>query len=107
VLNPLTGKEFNHALPPWTEEHQAAFDVIKALVISRDCLTTINHKNLGDNKIFVTTDASDRHTGAVLSFGPSWEPTRPIAFDSMQLSAPQRNYLVHEKVPWRSGKMNC
>jgi hypothetical protein len=97
ILNPLTSKEYNKSLPEWTEQFQNAFDAIKALVVSRECLTTIDHEAPGDNRIFVTTDASDRRTGAVLSFGPTWESARPVAFDSMQLSAPQRNYPVHEK----------
>jgi hypothetical protein len=49
------------------------------------------------NKIFVTCDASNWRTGAVLSFGPSWETARPVAFDSMQLKGAEKNYSVHEK----------
>jgi YD repeat-containing protein len=78
-------------------EHQNAFEAIKALVVSRECLTMIDHTNPGDNKIFVTCDASDRRTGAVLSWGPTWETARPVAFDSMQLRDAQKNYPVHEK----------
>jgi hypothetical protein len=37
------------------------------------------------------------HTGAVLSFGTTWETAHPVAFDSIQLSAAQHNYPVHEK----------
>jgi hypothetical protein len=48
-------------------------------------------------KIFVTTDASDRRTGAVLSFGETWENARPVAYDSYQLNDAERNYPVHEK----------
>ena len=54
--------------------------------MSRECLTVIDHVNPGGNKIFVTTDASDLRTGAVLSWGPTWESAQPIAFDSMQLN---------------------
>src|SRR6202011_3483739 len=49
------------------------------------------------NKIFVTCDASNWRTGAVLSFGPSWETARPVAFDSTQLKDAQLNYPTHEK----------
>jgi hypothetical protein len=60
-------------------------------------VTTIDHANLGDNKVFVTCDASDWRTGAALSVGTSWESARPVAFDSMQLKGAEKNYPVHEK----------
>ena len=97
ILTPLTTKEARREFPTWTTEHQLAFEAIKALVVSRECLTTIDHKNLGDNKVFVTCDASDWRTGATLSVGTSWELARPVAFDSMQLKGPEKNYPVHEK----------
>ena len=96
-LSPLTTKECDKEFPPWTDEHEQAFEAIKALVVSRECLTVINHDDPGDNKIFVTCDASDLRTGAVLSWGPTWETARPVAFDSMQLNDAQKNYPVHEK----------
>jgi hypothetical protein len=77
--------------------HQLAFEVIKALVVSADCLTTINHINPHDNKIFVPCDASNWCTGATLSFGPTWETAHPVAFDSMQLKGAEKNYPVHKK----------
>jgi hypothetical protein len=97
ILTPLTTKEARHQFPTWTNEHQSAFEAIKALVVSRECLTTIDHANLGENQVFVTCDASDWRTGATLSVGPSWELARPVAFDSMQLKGPEKNYPVHEK----------
>jgi hypothetical protein len=60
-------------------------------------LTTIDHDNPGDNHIFVTCDASDYATGAVLSWGPTWKTARPVAFDSTQLRGAELNYPVHEK----------
>jgi hypothetical protein len=60
-------------------------------------LTVIDHTTPGDNKIFVTCDASDLRTGAVLSWGRDWATARPVAFDSMQLNNAQKNYPVHEK----------
>jgi len=97
ILTPLTTKESRKLFPEWTTEHQNAFDTIKALVVSADCLMTIDHENPHDNKIFVTCDASDWRTGATLSFGPTWELSRPVAFDSMQLKGAEKNYPVHEK----------
>jgi len=93
----LTTKDAHKHFPVWTNEHQHAFEAIKALVVSADCLTVIDHENPRDNKIFVTCDASDWRTGAVLSFGPTWETARPVAFDSMQLKSAEKHYPIHEK----------
>jgi hypothetical protein len=97
TLTPLTTKEARRVFLTWTTEHQHAFDSIKTLVVGWECLTVIDHQNPGENKIFVTCDASDWRTGAALSFGPTWETARPVAFDSMQLKGAEKNYPVHEK----------
>jgi RNase H-like domain found in reverse transcriptase len=93
----LTTKECAKNFPPWTEKYQTAFDKIKQIVVSRECLTVIDHDKLATHKIFVTTDASDRCTGAVLSFGTTWETARPVTFDSSTLKDAELNYPVHEK----------
>ena len=90
-------KEAQQHFPLWTAEHNTAFEAIKALVISRECLTTIDHDNLGDNKVFVTCDTSNWHTSSVLSVGTSWEMAHPVAFDLMQLKGAEKNYPLHEK----------
>jgi len=97
ILTPLTTKECQKIFPPWTSSHQAVFEAIKALVVCADCLTTINHENPGENKIFVTCDSSDWRSSAALSFEPTWETAHPVAFDSMQLKDTKKNYPVHEK----------
>jgi hypothetical protein len=97
VLTPLTHKECNTVFPAWTPDHHRAFEAIKALIVSRDCLTTIDHQNPGENQIFVTCDASQRRTGAVLSFGHTWETARPVAFESQQLKGAELHYPVHEQ----------
>ena len=97
ILTPLTTKEAKKSFPQWTAVHQEAFEAIKSLVVSAECLTTIDHDCPGDNKIFVTCDASDWRIGATLSFGPTWETARPVAFDSLQLKPAEKNYPVHEK----------
>jgi hypothetical protein len=97
VLTPLTMKDAQNHFPLWTDEHQYAFDAVKALVVSADCLTVIDHQNPGDNNFFVTYDTSDWRTGSVLSFSPTWEMARPVAYDSMQLKAAEKNYPIHEK----------
>jgi hypothetical protein len=50
-----------------------------------------------DNKIFVTTDASDYGSGAMLSFGKTYETARPVAYDSRSFKGAELNYPVHEK----------
>ena len=97
VLSPLTSKEADKNFPVWSEEHQTVFEAVKGLVVGRECLTVIDHVNPGENKIFVTTDASDLRTGAILSWGPTWESARPVAFNSMQLNEAQKRYPVYEK----------
>lgn len=97
ILTPLTNKTLGKDPVPWELKHRNAFEAIKQLVASRECLTVIDHDNPGNNKIFVTTDASDLGTGAVLSFGPTWETARPVAFDSKQLNDAERNYPTHDK----------
>lgn len=79
------------------EEHEVAFEKIKELVASRECLTVVDHQNPGNKKIFVTTDASDLGTGAVLSFGKTWETARPVAFDSKHYNDAEKNYPTHDK----------
>ncbi len=96
-LTPLTTKEVEWEFPKWGEEQQLAFDEIKNLVLSRQCLTVIDHETPGDRQIFVTCDASERGTGAVLSFGTEWKTVRPVAFESMQLNLSEKNYPVHKK----------
>lgn len=97
VLTPLTNKALGKDPIVWEHRHQVAFDAIKALVVSRECLTVIDHNDPGENKIFVTTDASNLGTGAVLSFGPTWKTARPVAFESKQLNDAERNYPTHDK----------
>jgi hypothetical protein len=83
--------------PGWDSNHQSAFDKIKSLVVDADCLMNINHDDMGDNRIFVTCDASDWQMGAVLSFGSTWATAHLVAYDSMALKEAQLNYPVHEK----------
>ena len=97
ILTELTMKDSERNFPCWAPKHHKAFNAIKEIVTSRDCLTTIDFTKMPDYKIFVTTDASDKCSGAVLSFGPSWESAHPVAFDSMTFKNAELNYPVHEK----------
>ena len=65
VLTPLRTVKASDEFPTWTKKHEFAFESIKQLVVSRECLTVIDHSTLDKNTIFVTTDASDWGTGAV------------------------------------------
>ncbi len=73
ILTPLTTKAVDCEFLAWNGEHQHAFDAFKGLVLSKKCLTVIDHKNPGENQIFVTCNASDLGTSAILSFSVSWE----------------------------------
>ena len=73
VLTELTMKDSEKNFPPWTPKFQSAFDAIKAIATGRECLTTIDFAKMPTYKIFVTMDASDKQSGGVLSFGPTWE----------------------------------
>lgn len=97
VLSWLTTKECNCEFPVWTLEHQTAFEKIKDIVVSHECLTVIDHSKLDTNKIFLTTDASEKATGAILSFGTTWETAGPMVFDSQMLKDAELNYPTHEK----------
>jgi hypothetical protein len=97
TLDALTKKECDKKFPEWTQTHQEAFDNIKHLATSTECLTTIDYSLMPDYKIFVTTDASDYGSGAVLSFGPSYEKAKPVAYDSRSFKGAELNYPVHEK----------
>ena len=46
LLTPLTNKMAKSDFS-WTDNHQLAFESIKALVVSTDCLTVIDHANPG------------------------------------------------------------
>jgi hypothetical protein len=97
ILDELTRKECDRSFPPWTPRYQTAFDSIKDLVTSKDCLTTIDPSLMPEYKIFVTTDASDTGSGAILAFGPTYELARPVAYESRSFKGAELNYPVHEK----------
>ena len=97
VLTALTTKEAQKNWPGWTTRHQVAFQNIKDIVLSSECMTVIDHDHMDGRKIFVSCDASDVGTGACLSFGKTLESARPVAWDSAQLSQAEKNYPTHEK----------
>ncbi|KAF7771080.1 hypothetical protein Agabi119p4_7054 [Agaricus bisporus var. burnettii] len=97
ILNKLTDKSSVTDFPDWNDSHQHAFDKIKELVLSRDCLTTIDYTAMPLKRVFVSTDASDFASGAVLSFGETFETAQPVAFESKSFKGAELNYPVHEK----------
>jgi RNase H-like domain found in reverse transcriptase len=97
VLTALTTKAAKKNFPSWTDEHQQAFNSIKKIMTSWDCLTMINFDTMPENKIYVTTDASDTCSRALLSFRPTWEKAHPVAFDLMTFKGAKLNYPVHKK----------
>ena len=96
ILTALTLKSCEKKFPEWAQEHENAFQTIKEIVVLRECLMLIDHSDT-TKKIYVTANTSDTILGVVLSFSPSWEDARPVAFDSMTFEGPELNYPVHEK----------
>ena len=74
-----------------------SLDAIKVIVTSRECLTIIDFAKMPEYKIYMTTDASDKCSGAMLAFSTSWESACPVAFNSMTFKGAKLNYLGHEK----------
>jgi hypothetical protein len=97
ALSDLITKSADKMFPPWSPEHERTFVGIKETLVGRECLTTIDFSKMPEYKIYVTTDASDTCSGAVLSFGPSWETARPVAFNSSTFKDAELNYPVNEK----------
>jgi len=108
ILDELTTKECNKVFPDWQPRHQQAFETIKMMVTSTECLTTIDPSLMPEYKIFVTTDASDIGLGAILFFGPTYDTARPVAYDSHAFKGAELNYPVHKKgllaIIWALGK---
>ena len=97
MLDKLTTKECNKAFPTWTDRHKAMFREIKALIVSADYLMMIDPSLMPKHKIFVTTNASNIGSGAVLTFSPTYETAHPIAYNSHTFKGAKLNYPVHEK----------
>ena len=95
VLSLFTSKDCNKVFLEWKPEHQQAFEAIKSIVTSCECLTSVNH-NSGE-QIYITTDTSDSRTRAVLSIGSLWKTVRPVVFESKQYNSVEHNYLVYEQ----------
>ena len=97
ILNELTHKDCEEKFPTWLDKHQKAFDTIKQIVISWECLTTIYLDKMPQYKIFVSTDTSDVCSGVVLFFRETWESAKLVAFNSMTFKGAELNYPVHKK----------
>ena len=87
VLTPLTSLTGKGPFV-WTDEHQKAFDEMKALM-SADALLQYPDHNLPFD---IYTDASYFQMGAVIM-----QNNAPVAFFSCKLNAAQRNYTTMEK----------
>ena len=87
ILTPLTTKAAKCAFPEWTSDHQNVFQAIKGIVVSRECLTIINHENMGKNKVFVTCDASGWLRGEDNTVADALSCVEPNAFPNEQLES--------------------
>ncbi|PSS02215.1 hypothetical protein PHLCEN_2v4071 [Hermanssonia centrifuga] len=71
MLNILTAKGADKDFV-WTPSHFAALEAIKSLVSSQECLTVINHNNLGDNIILCLVMLATFVLGWFLPMGLLW-----------------------------------
>jgi transposase InsO family protein len=90
VLAPLTALSGakKGAKITWTEECEAAFLTMKALIASDTLLAYPDH----NQPFTIDTDASDYQMGAVIR-----QNGRPVAYWSKKLNSAQRNYTTQEK----------
>jgi hypothetical protein len=76
----------------WTEGLENAFQHLKSKLISRPILQYPDFSK----EFVLTTDASNRGLGAVLSQGPVWKDL-PVAYASRSLNSAEINYSTSEK----------
>ncbi|KAL7568789.1 hypothetical protein ACA910_007209 [Epithemia clementina (nom. ined.)] len=89
LLAPLTSLTSQKKGPiKWQQEHQTAFDAVKALLAANVLLRYPDH-NL---PFHVYSNASNLQLGAVIV-----QEQRPVAYYSRKLNAAQRNYTTMEK----------
>jgi len=76
----------------WTEAQENAFQHLKSKLVSRPILQYPDFSK----EFILTTDASNRGLGAVLSQGPVGKDL-PIAYASRSLNSAENNYTTSEK----------
>ena len=89
ILAPLTDStKGNRKCIHWTEQHQKAFDEMKALTM-HDVMIRYPDHNL---PYHIYMDTSDFQMGSVIM-----QEGAPVAYFSKKLNAAQRNYSTFEK----------
>ena len=92
VLTSLTrkGAQFE-----WQHEHQMAFDTIKRLTRSVQCLQRLDYES--GEPVWLVSDASNRGIGGYVAQGNNWKTARPIGFYSRQYRSAEKNYPTHDQ----------
>ena len=92
-LSPLYALMRKDSIWQWTAKHQKAFEDIKDLISQSTGLAHYDPQA----ELVLTTDASAVGVGAVLEIRVTDGTTRPIAFASRSLTAPERHYAQIER----------
>ena len=100
IAFPLTRLLQKNVKFKWTEEHQAAFEKLKEILLEKAELAYPDFKSEEPFKVYV--DASDRALGAVLTQVQEDPKTKekvelPISFQSRTLSRIERRYEIYRK----------
>ncbi|KAJ6439220.1 retrovirus polyprotein [Purpureocillium lavendulum] len=93
IASPLTALTKKDAAFAWSSECQAAFDELKARLISAPVLAQWDP----DRETIVETDSSGYVTGGALSQKGDDGLMRPVAFFSKKCAPAECNYPIHDK----------
>lgn len=107
MSRPLEETTGRHARFVWNQQHQEAFDRLKACLQTTPVLQLVSHKK----PLRVVTDASAFALAGVLLQETSPGTWHPVAYTSRRLTPAERNYtameretlaVVHALVTWRT-----
>jgi hypothetical protein len=90
TLTPLTSTKLDPKKFKWGEAEEKAFNNIKWIMTSLPCLKNVEFAL--EHLLWLFTNASGLGIGAALFQGQDWQTANPIAYESHQMTAVERNY---------------